>query len=449
MMRGFVLFLACMICAGIAAAENGNGGAKNWPQWRGPNAQGVSEAKGLPEKWSATENKKENIKWTAELPGKSERGGNSSPCVWGDRVFLTASVALGGEIRKGNPEHPQKEGPMSDFRFTKYQFRTLCFDRLTGKSLWMRPVPFENPTQSVIMVEGDYANPTPATDGEIVVVSFGIRWLLAYDMEGALKWRYEMPDEDPISPGSDGNSPIIVGDRVVAVREASNGPYIVALNKQNGQELWKVKRDEEIGAHSTPVLADVDGKKQILTSNTRVRSYDYATGAVVWECGGLPKGVIPTIVLGHGLMFAASSGPTTLLEAIKLGRTGDLTGTDAVAWKTDRGVPHVPTPLVYGDELYVPDDKGILSCFEAKTGKLRYDRTRLHGINELYASPVAAEGKIYFLSEEGTMVTIKAGPSFEVLATNEIPGKFRATPALVDGMILLRSDKHLYAIAQK
>lgn len=438
-----ISFLVSMLSffVSMIMAADAPSGARNWPQWRGPNAQGISEAKGLPEKWSATE----NIKWKAELPGV----GDGSPCVWGDRVFVTASVQIGDEVKPGNPDHPKRTGPMAEFRFGRYKFQVLCFNRLTGERIWEQTVPFENPTQSAILLLGNYANATPATDGEVVCVYFGMRWLLCYDMEGTLKWRQEFPDEDPISAGSDGDSAIVSGDRVIVVREGSTGAAIYAFNKLSGEKLWEAKRDEVDGSFATPVVLDVDGKKQVVVNATkRIRSYDHETGVLVWECGGMVKGVIPTVVSGHGMVFAASSAGAGVVKAIRLGRSGDLTGTDAVAWTATRGAPHVSSPLLHGDELYAADDKGILTCFDAKTGKPRFERTRIPGISALFASPVAAEGKIYFIGEDGKTVILKAAPAFEVLGTNEIPGKFHASPALVDGMILLREEHHLYGISK-
>jgi len=441
MKRNLLLAAVCASFAvSVMAADAALGAANNWPQWRGPNAQGVSKAKGLPEKWSATE----HLKWKVGLPGV----GDGSPCVWGDRVFITASIPEGDEIKPGNPAHPRPTGPMAKFRFMRYQFQILCFNRLTGERIWAQTVPFENQMKTAILLTGNYANATPATDGEVVCVYFGMRWLLCYDIEGTLKWRHEFPDEDPISTGSDGDSAIVCGDRVIAIREGSTGASIFAFNKQSGETLWKVKRDEDQVSYATPVILDVDGKRQVAVNATkRIRSYDYDTGAVIWECGGMTKGVIPTIVSGHGMAFAASSAGGGVLKAINLGRLGELTGTDAVAWSTTSGAPHISTPLLYHNKLYTVNDMGILTCFDSKTGKALFEPTRLPGISSIFASPVAADGRIYFLGENGTMVILKAGPVFEVLGTNEISGKFHASPALVDGMILLRGEHHLFCIS--
>ncbi len=436
-----ILLLAAWLASGAVSAmatEPAHGAAKNWPQWRGPNAQGISEAQGLPEKWSSTE----HIKWKAELPGI----GDSSPSVWGDRVFVTVSISEGDEIKPGNPAHPKSTGPMAQFKFMRYQFQTLCFHRLTGERIWAQTVPFENPTKTTILLMGNYANATPATDGEVVCAYFGMRWLLCYDINGVLKWRHEFPDEDPISAGSDGDSPIVSGDRVIVVREGSTGAAIFALSKQSGETLWQVKRDEDQVSYATPVILEVNGKRQIAVNATkRIRSYDYDTGTVIWECGGMTKGVMPTLVTGHGLAFAASSAGAGKIKAIKLSGSGEL-ATDAVAWSATRGVPHISTPLLFRNELYAVTDAGILTCFDAKTGKVHFDQ-RIPGISSILASPVAADGRIYFLGENGKMVILKAGPVFEVLGTNEIPEKFHASPALVDGMILLRSEHHLFDIS--
>ncbi len=423
----------------VMAADARLGATKNWPQWRGHNAQGISEAKGLPEKWSATE----HIKWKADLAGV----GDSSPCVCGDRVFVTVSIPEGEEIKAGHLDHPKKTGPMANFKFMRYKFQLLCFNCLTGERIWTQTVPFDHATKTTVLFLGNYANATPATDGEVVCVYFGMRWLLCYEMEGKLKWRHEFPDEDPISAGSDGDSPIISGDRVIVVREGSTGAAIVALERQSGATLWKTNRDEDQVSFATPVMLEVGGRRQVAVNAVkRIRSYDFDTGALIWECGGLAKMVIPTIVSGHGMAFAASTAGEGAIKAIKLGRAGDLTATDAIAWSTTRGVPRISSPLLYRNELYAVTDAGILTCFDAKTGKAHFDE-RLPGISSILASPVAADGKIYFLGEKGRMIILKAGPVFEVLGANEIEGKFHASPALVDGMIFLRSDHHLFCIS--
>lgn len=424
------------------AAEDATPTSKNWPQWRGPNAQGVSDAKGLPEKWSATE----NIKWKAELPGR----GDSSPCVWGDAVFIVASVTDGREMPKGDSERLKRTGPGDFLPMQRYQFHLYRFNRLTGRLEWDRISPFTAGGKNTMRLKGDYGNATPATDGRVVCTSFATEWVFCYDIDGNFKWRRDLGDETLMDFAGDGNSTIIDGDRVIALRIGLVGSYVTAFDKETGKTLWQVNCDEKYGSWTTQVMIEDQGKRLVVTSFTeRIRAMDDRDGNVVWECGGMTKVVVPTIVYGHGLVFAASGGPGNALAAIKMGRTGDLTGTDAVAWTYDKSMPYVPSPLLYGDELYVVDDKGILSCFEAATGKLRYDRTRIAGVPSLYASPVGAEGKIYVLGEDGAMVILKAGPKFEVLATNEIPERFHASPALVDGMILLRGDQHLFCISSR
>lgn len=425
------------IAVSASAGDAALGSSHLWPQWRGPNAQGVSEAKRLPEKWSATE----HVKWKTELPGL----GDSSPSIWGDRVFITVAIPEGEPIEPGNAAHPHPSGPMASFPFMRYQFQILCLDRLTGQRIWAQTVPFENPTSTTILLQGNYANATPATDGKVICVYFGMRWLLCYDINGALKWRHEFPDWDSKSTGSDGDSPIVCGDRVVAIREGSAGAAIFAFNKESGETLWSAKRDKD-ASYASPIIVTVNGKREILVNAKRITAYDYGTGAVVWQCGEMAGQVIPTIVSNDRMVFAASSwGGTGIVEAIKLGRSGDLT-TDAIAWSTSKGAPTIATPLLYGNELYAVTDMGLVSCLDANTGELRFDE-RLPGISSVFASPVAAGGKIYFLGENGRMVILKAGPAFEVLGTNDVSGKFHASPALVDGMILLRSEHDLFCIS--
>ena len=441
-MKQSVLFCIefSLLAALLFLTERANAATTRWPQWRGPDAQGVSEATGLPQIWSASQ----NIKWKADLKGS----GDGSPCVWDDRLFLAVAIAQGDEIKPGDPAHPCPTGANANFTFMRYQFRTLCFARLTGKIVWEQVAPFDNPTQSTVLLKTTYANATPATDGEIVCVYFGMRWLLCYSIHGTLTWRHQFSDQTTSWVGADGDSPIISGDRIIVVREGSTGSSIFAFDKNSGSILWQVNRDEDEVSYASPVILELGNRKQISINATRkIRSYDYDTGKLIWECAGMTKGVIPTLAFGHGMGFAASSAASATLKAIKLGRPGDLTGTDAVVWIATKGIPHITTPLLYGNELYAITDSGMITCFDACTGKVHFDRQRLPGISSVVASPVAAEGKIFALGENGKMVILRAGPKFEVLASNQIPEKFHASPALVDQMIFLRGENHLFCIS--
>lgn len=442
-MRRVQIFIAVFTAiAGLSLAGEGAGPAptKIWPQWRGVNGQGVSEAKGLPDKWSTTE----NIKWKAEIPGK----GYCSPCVWGDRVFVITAIPQGEEIPEGDPRRGKGQGPGGPPPTVEYKFEVYCFNRLDGKIMWEKTALTAKPKEGINRLKGSYANATPATDGENVYVDFGSQGIFCYDMDGNPKWTRNLGQMEIVFMNGEGSSAIVSGDRLIVPWDHMKGSFITALNKKTGEPIWKTNRDE-IVTWNTPVIVEVGGKKQVLMSGTnRVRGYDFETGKEIWQCGGLTRAVIPTIVVGTGMVFAASGYMGNALEAIKLGRTGDLTGTDAVVWSMNKGTPYVPTPILYGDNLYVIDDKGIISIHEAKTGKAYFERTRIPGLSALTASPVAAEGKIYLVGEDGKTVILKAGNTLEVLGSNDLGERFLSSPALVDGMILMRGEQHLFGISK-
>jgi outer membrane protein assembly factor BamB len=441
MKRIVTLIVALIAPAWLALAEgNAEPGAKVWPQWRGPGGQGVSSAKSLPVKWSATE----NVKWKIEIPGK----GYSSPCVWGDRAYFITAIPQGEEIPEGDPRRGRGVGPGGPPPTVDYKFEVYCLNLQDGKILWEKTARIDKPKEGVNRLKGSYANATPATDGERVYAYFGSQGLYCYDMDGNAKWDCDLGDMKIVYMNGEGSSAIVDGDRVIILWDEMEGSFITARDKKTGKPIWRTDRNEQV-TWATPVVVEHAGKKQIVTSGTnRIRSYDYETGKLIWECGGLTRACIPTIVYGHDMVFATSGYMGYALKAIKLGRTGDLTDSDAIAWSLDKGTPYVPTPILYGDELYVADDKGVLSCYDAVSGKQHYERTRIPGILAMSASPVAGDGKVYFTSEDGKTVVLKAGKSLEVLATNEIPERILASPALVDGMILLRGEQHLYCVGQ-
>jgi outer membrane protein assembly factor BamB len=245
----------------------------------------------------------------------------------------------------------------------------------------------------------------------------------------------------------EGGSPALCGDTLVVNRDHLNGSHILAINKHTGETTWQAKRDE-ISSWSTPLVIEAGGKTQVVVSATRrVRSYDLATGKLLWECGGQTRNVIASPVGGFGMVFAASGDAGNSLQAIALGRSGDLTGSDAVKWHVDRGTPFVPSPLLYGDKLYVLSrNSAILTCYQAETGAANFAQARLEGLTTVYASPVGAADRVYVVDRKGKTVVIKRSKDLEILATNTLDEGFDASPAIVGNDLLLRGKEHLYCI---
>lgn len=454
----FLIALALFISARPAQAD--------WPQWRGPMGTGVAPDADPPTKWSETE----NVKWKVKLPGS----GSSTPIVWDKLVFIhtaipaakagaaQASPDRGAAVtpvllqdqprrQRGGPGGGRGRGgfgggpPPTD----KYQFVLLCLDRNSGKTLWQKVVREEVPHEGHHGDHG-FASYSPATDGKVVVAYFGSRGLNCYDVQGNLKWEKDFGEMQTKNDFGEGSSPVLHGDTVVVLWDHEGDDFIVALDKNTGKELWRTPRDEDT-TWSTPLVVEHQGKAQVVVNATRkIRSYDLKTGKQIWECGGMTANAIPTPVAADGMIYVTSGFRGSNLLAIKLGREGDLTGTDAIAWRHNRGTPYVPSPLLYDNRLYFfGGNEPRLSCFDVKTGKALYETQRVDDFERVYASPVGAAGRVYLVGRNGTTVVIKHGDALEVLATNVLADKIDASPAAVGKELFLRGHQHLYCIAEK
>jgi len=387
-------------------------GAQYWPQWRGPSGQGLVEGTGYPDTWSGTE----NVVWRVPVPGR----GNSSPIVWADRIFLTTAYDGGRRLA------------------------VLAFSRGDGSKRWETFAP-DGRAEWVHQKNG-HASATPATDGERVYVSFGSRGLLALDLDGTLIWRRDLGPIDNYH-GTAG-SPLLYKDRVIIYQDQNSRSFITALDKRTGNSLWRTDRSASVG-WGTPVAVRVgDHDEIIVSSQDAVTAYAPETGRLLWTCRGNLFEVIPTPVVGHGLVFCSSgrAGPTL---AIRPGGRGDVTRTH-LAWTSPRGSPFVPSPLVYGDHLYIVNDMAsIVTCLNARTGETvwqgRLGRAQREGFS---ASPVAVEGKIFVTNDDGETFVLKAGPAFELIRVNRLGEPTLASPALVDGRWYFRTERSLVAIGK-
>jgi outer membrane protein assembly factor BamB len=385
-------------------------GARFWPRWRGPSGQGLGSGAGYADTWSATE----NVLWKVPLPGR----GNSSPIVWRDRMFLTAEYDGGRRLT------------------------LVAFNRANGSRLWETAAP-TGPTGSAHFKNG-HASATPATDGERVYVSFGARGLMAVDLNGAVVWHQDLGRMDAYHGPA--GSPLLYKDRVILYQDQSSDSFIAAFAARTGRPLWRTRRDASVG-WGTPVAVRVgDHDEIVVNGQSRVQAYDPDTGRELWRCSGSTYEVIPTPVVGRGMVFCSSgrAGPTL---AIRPGGSGDVTRSHLV-WSSPRGSPFVPSPIVYGDHLYMVNDMAsIVTCIEAATGRTAWQgRLGVAQREGFSASPVAVDGKVFFTNDDGETFVLRAGPKFELLHVNRLGERTLASPALVEGRWYIRTDRNLVAI---
>ena len=442
---------------------------RNWPHWRGPLANGVAPLGDPPTEWSETR----NVKWKASIPGV----GNSTPIIWGDRVFVLTVVNTGrrpavaaspaAESQPAqsapNPAPPGENapppgggrrggggrgggGPPTEI----HQFIVLCLDRNSGKVLWQKTAREEVPHAQAHNTS-THAPASPITDGQQLYVPFGSRGYYCYDLEGNLKWERDFGKMETFGGFGEGGSPTLHGDRLIVNWDHEGPDFIAALNIRTGETIWRTERNERT-TWVTPLVISTATKTQVVVpAPGKTRAYDLATGELIWECGGQARGnVVPAPVFGHGYVFAMSGQGGNSVQAIRYDRTGDLTGTDAIGWSLQRNAPHVPSSLLYDDMLYFfSSNNGILSCYEAATGKALIDAHRIEALQQkqVYASPAGAAGRVYLLARDGTAVVIKKGPEFAVLATNKLDDGFDASPVIVGKELFLRGRQNLYCIA--
>jgi outer membrane protein assembly factor BamB len=415
----------------------------NWPQWRGPDGQGISVEKGLPVEWSATK----NIKWKTPISGR----GHSSPIVWGKKIFLT--TALDGAVIPGRtPGVTHKLSDGTDFVHPdamganlRHTFKVICIDRESGKILWER-IAYEGPVKDSRHKVASFASSTPATDGKYVFAFFGSEGLYAYNYKGTLVWKQDLGTLGTASVGY-GVSPILFENLVIMLCDDSGGhSFIAAFDKGTGKEAWRASRAVDI-TWSTPVLVHTGKRTELIAAAAEaIISYDPATGKELWRHKGLESNAVPTPVVSKDLVVVTSGSPLKIALALRAGGSGDVTGTPALAWSYNKGTAYVPSPILYGDYVYLMTGNGSISCLDAQTGKVEYEGGRVPKATMFLASPVAFEGKILLTSEEGDTFILKAGPKHEVLRTNSLGEPVYASPAIADGRIFIRGENNLYAI---
>ena len=413
----------------------------HWPQWRGPLATGVAPHADPPVEWSETR----NIRWKIALPGK----GHSTPVVWGDRIFVTAAEPFGDALP---PKYSGAPGGHDEVPITHRQkFMVIAVDRRDGTIIWERTVREELPHQGGHRT-ASLASGSPVTDGERLFAYFGSWGLYCLDLNGGVLWQTDLGQLNILHGHGEGASPALYGDKLIVNWDHEGESFVVAFDKRTGRQLWKKPRDRA-SSWTTPIVVEHAGQPQVIISGSeRVRAYDLATGDVIWECGGLSvENVVASPVAGHGMVFAGSTYDHPGMLAIRLdGAKGDITGTAQVAWRRRQGAPYVPSPLFYGDSLYfMYHFQGMMTRVNARTGEDEPGPFRLPGIYNVYASPVAAAGRVYITSREGVTIVLKDGAKPEAIAQNQLDDHFSASAALAGNEIFLRGEKHLYCIVEE
>jgi outer membrane protein assembly factor BamB len=437
------LFIASIANSGALDSEEFQ---NNWPQWRGPEMNGVAANSNPPTEWS----EEKNVKWKVDLPGY----GHASPIVWEDKIFVLSAIDTEGADRTAEPEEEEAEEPGDRRRRRNvnpdgiYEFAVLALNRNDGAVAWKKTACQLLPHEGTHR-DGSWASSSPVTDGEHVFAFFGSRGVYCYDLEGNEVWQKDLGDMTIKMGFGEGSSPALYGDTLIVNWDHEEDSFIVALDKNTGDEKWRVPRDERT-SWSTPLIVDLNGKPQVIVSATsRIRSYALSDGALLWECGGMTGNVIPAPVTKDGIAYIMSGFRGAALKAIDLAKaSGDVTDGEAIVWERDKDTPYVPSPLLYDNHLYfLKTNDGILSCLDADTGEPRFAAERLSDVRGVYSSPVGAGGVVYIVGREGTALVLKKG-EFEVVATNNLEDQFSASPAIVGDEIILRGHESLYCIAE-
>lgn len=438
--------LACVIAlvastVNAVAEDFSSERRSNWHQWRGPDGNGVSPDGDPPTEWGPDK----NVKWKAEIPGE----GSATPIIWNDKVFVLSAVPTEGASQ---PEPPavQPGGRSGNVMPTgPMQFTVFCLDRNTGDVIWKRVAAEMTPHESRHPTNS-HASGSPTTDGRSLYVSFGSQGIFCYDLDGNLQWQRDLGDMQTRNGFGEGSSPTLHGDSLVVTWDHEGPSFITSLDAKTGKPRWKVDRDEPT-TWATPFVVEYAGREQVITNGTnRVRSYDLKTGELIWECGGQVTNPIPTpLVLGN-LVYVMTGYRGYALYAIPLDAMGDITGSDTIAWSRNEGTPYIASPLLYRDLLYVTQSReAILTCLNPKTGEVLSERQRLPDLKVLYASPVAANGRIYYTDRQGTTLVLKHDVNPEVIATNHLEDGTDASPAIVGNQMFIRTARHLYCLQER
>ncbi len=428
------LVLLVAVCHTSIQAEDGDN--SYWPHWRGPLANGVAPEADPPIEWDA----ETAPRWKVAVPGE----GHATPIIWGDHIFVLSAIRTEQEAPAPETVDPDSKTALPGVYF---QYVVFCLDRETGETLWS-DVAIEAPPVSGRHDTNSYASGSPTTDGEKLYVSFGSQGLFCYDLDGNRLWERDLGDMRTRFGWGEASTPVVHGDSLVVNWDHEDQSFISVLDTVSGDTKWQLDRDEPT-SWATPLVVDHEERTQVIVSGTnRVRSYDLSNGDLLWACGGQTVNAIPSPIMEHpedDIVICMSGYRGSIAVAIPLDSTGDITDSTNILWSLDRGTPYVPSPILVDGRLYFTQGNGnLLTCVDAETGAVLFGPERLDGIDNMYASPVAAADRIYFTSREGTTTVIKASDSYEVLSVNRLDEPIDASPAVVGRDIYIRTAGQLY-----
>lgn len=440
------IFSIIVLCSAVFAAADCTAqigdpeiADKQWAQWRGPLGTGESPSAKPPTQWSENQ----NLRWKTELPGL----GHSTPVVWDQTVFVTTAIPFGPKF---GPIADNAPGSHDNHKVSqKFKFVAIAINRADGKIKWQTLLHEAIPHEGA-HVSGSLASASPVTDGEHLFAYFGTYGVYCLDFDGNVVWKKSLGKMNTKHAHGEGASPALFEEKLIINWDHEAKSFIVALNKNSGDEIWRVNR-QEVTSWSSPIVYLHDGRAQVIVAGTSaVRAYDLESGKVIWECSGLSNNIVATPIAHDGVVYVGSSYEIKSMFAINLnGAQGDITGTENVIWKRASRTPYVPSPLLYRGSLYfLRHYQGIISIADAKTGIETIGPFRLNGIRDVYASPVAADGKIFITDREGVTLVISEPEMPRLLSANRLDDSFSASVALVDKELYLRGEKFLYCIAK-
>jgi outer membrane protein assembly factor BamB len=439
----FFSIVCCCLCfaSQLHAQPNRESTAKNWHQWRGPEGNGVSRSANPPIEWS----EQRNLNWKVAIDGN----GTSTPIIWGNRLFLLTAVNT-DKVDRTLPKPEDQPDRVFGIKYpnTSHKFVVLCLDRKTGKELWRRTategVPHEGHHG-----DNDFASASPTTDGERLYCWFGSAGLFCYDLDGEKLWERGLGKAHIGASLGEGCSPVVHDGKVVIVRDHARQSTIEVLDARTGKTVWEKNRDEP-NAWATPRVVEHSGRTQIITAaSNMVRSYDLNSGEIIWQCSGLTGNVIPAPVVEGDIVYCMSGYQGYSVLALPLSATGDISKSDEIVWSKARGTPYVPSPLLYDGMLYFnQSNKAILTCLDSRTGEAIIEPTRLPYLANIYASPVAANDRIYITGRYGKTLVLQRSNELKVLARNQLDDRMNASPALAGNQLFLRGSKFLYCIEE-
>ncbi len=444
----FVIFFLTGVATHSAAADEG---PDNWPSFRGNHASGVADGQDLPAVFGGDSLK--NVAWKHRIPGLA----HSSPVIWGNRLFVTSAISSEQDASFTHGLYGSGDASPDQ---SAHVWKVYCLDKSSGSLSWdavaTRGIPKDKRH-----IKATYANSSPATDGRYLVAFFGSQGVFAFNMAGDLLWQRDLGRlnvgayDAPGYEWGSASSPVIFEDFVLLQCDTQGSDFLIALNLADGTTAWRTAR-EELPSWATPTVYDGTDRVQIIANGSNfICGYDAASGAELWRLAGSSKITAPTPVFKDDLIIVASGrSPEKPIFAIRAQATGDIcladgqTSNSSVAWSWRGRGPYMPTPVIYGDYLYILSNRGVLDCYEFKTGKDVYRQRLSHRGGGFSASPVASDGKLYLSGEDGDVFVVRTGPEYELLAHNQLQERLMASPAISGGQIYFRTEHSLYAVGR-